>query len=41
MPGRDFTLYRQFYRARKLIKSHGIIAKVEIDFKNLEILLLR
>ena len=40
VPRRDFTLCRQFYTARKLIKSHGIIAKIEIDFKNLEILLL-
>ena len=40
MPGRDFTLCRQFYTARKLTESHGIMSKVEIDFKILEILLL-
>ena len=38
--GRDFTLCRQFYTARKLTESHGIMSKVEIDIKNLEILLL-
>ena len=27
--------------SKKTHKSHGIIAKIEIDFKNLEILLLR
>ena len=41
VPGRDFTLCRQFYTARKLTPSHGIMSKVEIDFKILEILLLR
>ena len=40
VPGRDFTLCRQFYTARKLTTSHGIMSKVEINFKILEILLL-
>ena len=40
VPGRDFTLCRQFYTARKLTESHGIMSKVEIDIKNLEIPLL-
>ena len=33
MTGRNFTLCRQFYTARKLTKSHGIMPKVEIYFK--------
>ena len=40
MSGRDFTLCRQFYTARKLTESHGIMSKVEIDIKNLGIPLL-
>ena len=33
MTGRNFTLCRQFYTARKLTTSHGIMPKVEIYFK--------
>ena len=38
--GRNFTLCRQFCTVRKLTKSHGMMPKVEIDFKNLGIPLL-
>ena len=38
--GRNFTLCRQFCTIRKLTKSHGMMPKVEIDFKNLGIPLL-